>query len=124
MDMPTVAELAALRKHSVDQEAVKPVGATLLVRLEVPKEITKGGIFLPAVVTENASYQADRGEVVAMGADAYKGKEGPDNPFPSGPWCKIGDTVLFGKAEGHRLTIDGAECRLIGDTRIKAVIER
>ena len=120
MDMPTAAELAALRKPVVGGEEVIPVGMTLLVRLEVPQEKSKGGILIPESARENAAYLASQGEVVAMGPDCYLG----DAAFPNGPYCKVGDTVLFSKAEGHAIKVHGAEHRLIRDTRIMGVIRR
>lgn len=121
MDMPSAASLAALRKPVVQSEEVIPVGMTLLVCLEVPQEVSKGGILIPEIARENAAYQASQGIVVAMGPDCYVGK--PD-AFPNGPWCAVGDLVMFSKAEGHAVQIDGKEHRFIRDVRILGVMKR
>jgi len=43
--------------------------------------------------------------VVAIGQDAYKDKE----KFPSGPYCKLGDWVVFPRNSG------GAQCNYMGN---------
>jgi hypothetical protein len=42
--------------------------------------------------------------------------------FPSGPWCKLGDTVLFSRYAGKRFTIEGVEFRMLSDDEITATV--
>jgi len=56
--------------------------------------------------------------VLDMGAEAYGDKE----RFPSGPWCKQGDYVMFRANTGTRFTVDGQEYRLMNDDSIEAVV--
>ena len=76
--------------------------------------------------------------VIKMGPDCYKDPEPklpadlpPGTPvtvisarprFPSGPWCKIGDTVLFSRYAGKRFKIEGVEFRMLSDDEITATI--
>jgi co-chaperonin GroES (HSP10) len=53
-----------------------------------------------------------------MGSEAYGDKE----RFPSGPWCKQGDYVMFRANTGTRFTVGGQEYRLMNDDSIEAVV--
>ena len=54
-----------------------------------------------------------------MGPDAYKDKE----KFPTGPWCKRGDFVIFRSYSGTRFKIHSHEFRIINDDTVEAVVE-
>lgn len=58
------------------------------------------------------------GIVVDMGGGAYTDKE----RFPDGPWCKVGDYVMFRMNTGTRFKVNGKEFRLMNDDSIEAVI--
>ena len=57
--------------------------------------------------------------VVELGPDCYK----DDKRFPSGPWCKKGDWIVFGRYSGARVPIDGGEIRIINDDEVLATIQ-
>ena len=59
------------------------------------------------------------GLVVALGPDAYK----DPNKFSEGPWCSVGDWVIFGRYAGARFRIEGGDMRLLNDDEILAVID-
>ncbi len=59
------------------------------------------------------------GNVLAMGDDCYKDKE----RYPNGPWCKVGDWVVFARYAGSRIEIDGGEVRLLNDDEVLATVE-
>ena len=59
------------------------------------------------------------GYVVAMGDDAYQ----DEKKFSSGPWCKIGDWVIFRSYSGTRLKVEDQEFRLINDDTVEAVVD-
>ena len=94
-------------------------GYHVLVRPISVKSQTKGGIFIPDSTKEDMSYLTTVGQVIALGDLAYAEKE----KFPTGPWCKKKDWVLFGRYAGARIKIDGGELRLLNDDEIMAVIE-
>ena len=59
------------------------------------------------------------GYVLKLGPDAYNDA----NRFPSGPWCKQGDWVVFRAYSGTRMKMYGQEFRLINDDSVEAVVE-
>ena len=58
------------------------------------------------------------GLVVDMGDQAY----GDAERFPTGPWCKQGDYVMFRANSGTRFKVDGLEYRLMNDDSVEAVV--
>jgi co-chaperonin GroES (HSP10) len=48
---------------------------------------------------------------------------GDEKKFPTGPWCKVGDWVVFRAYSGTRVKIHGREFRLINDDTVEAVVE-
>ena len=43
--------------------------------------------------------------------------------FPTGPWCKKGDWVIFARYAGSRLPIEGGEVRLLNDDEVLGTIQ-
>ena len=97
---------------SIKDELPVPSGWRLLVLPFTPKEKTKGGIIIAQESLDKARI-ANCGYVVKMGPLAYGDKE----KFPTGPWCKQGDWVIFARYAGSRLPIEGGEVRLLTTTR-------
>ena len=58
------------------------------------------------------------GAVLDMGSQAYSDKD----RFPHGPWCKVGDFVMFRANTGTRFKVAGVEYRLMNDDSIEAVV--
>jgi len=54
-----------------------------------------------------------------MGPDCYK----DETRFPTGPWCQVGDFVLFRAFSGTRIKIHGKELRIINDDNVEAVVD-
>ena len=50
---------------------------------------------------------------------AYYDKE----KYPTGPWCKKGDWVIFARYAGSRLPIEGGEVRLLNDDEVLGKID-
>jgi co-chaperonin GroES (HSP10) len=59
------------------------------------------------------------GVVLDMGEQAYADKD----RFPTGPWCKVGDFVMFRMNTGTRFKVAGQEYRLFNDDSVEAVVE-
>jgi len=96
-----------------------PKGYKLLIALPELEEKTDGGIFIPGKVLESEQTASIVGFVLKMGDIAY----GDEKKFPTGPWCQVGDWVLFRAYSGTRIKIHGKEFRLINDDSIEAVVE-
>jgi co-chaperonin GroES (HSP10) len=118
--------------------APDPVGHFMLVALPEIEVRTAKGIYLPETVSDRERAASVVGTVIAMGPDCYVDAEPkipsglpPGTPvtvlaarprFPSGPWCKLGDTVLFSRYAGKRFKIEGIEFRMLSDDEITATI--
>lgn len=97
----------------------EPAGFKMLIALPEIEEKTESGIYLPEQVREKESLATVVGFVLKMGSLAYK----DESKFPSGPWCKEGDWVLFRAYSGTRIKIHGREFRIINDDTVEAVVE-
>ena len=97
----------------------QPTGWRILVLPFTPKEKTKGGIIIAQESLDKARIATNCGYVVKMGPMAYGDKE----KFPTGPWCKEGDWVIFARYAGSRLPIEGGEVRLLNDDEVLGTIK-
>lgn len=95
-----------------------PTGYHLLVALPTIAEKTAGGIIRPDQLRQAEATATIFGYVVSMGPDAYQGDK-----FKTGPWCKVGDWVMFRSYSGTRFKIDDQEFRLINDDMVEATVE-
>lgn len=96
-----------------------PVGCHMLVMLPEVEEKTEGGIIRPDSLRAKEEAACVVGFVQSMGSDCYDDKR----LFPNGPWCKVGDWVVFRSYSGTRLSVHGQEMRLLKDNEISAVVE-
>ena len=96
-----------------------PSGWRLLVLPFTPKEKTKGGIFIAQEALEKLRIATNCGYVLSMGPLAYHDRE----KFPTGPWCKKGDWVIFARYAGSRLPIEGGEVRILNDDEVLGTIK-
>ncbi len=103
---------------SIKEELPVPSGWRLLVLPFTPKEKTKGGIIIAQESLDKARIATNCGYVVKMGPMAYGDKE----KFPTGPWCKEKDWVIFARYAGSRLPIEGGEVRIINDDEVLGTV--
>ena len=96
-----------------------PSGWRLLVLPFSPREKTKGGILIAQESLDKLRIATNCGYVLKMGPLAYHDKE----KFPTGPWCKTGDWVIFARYAGSRLPIEGGEVRILNDDEILGTIK-
>ena len=97
----------------------KPTGWRILVLPFKMKEKTKGGILMGQETLERQQLAAQCANVLAVGPDAYKDRD----RYPQGPWCKVGDWIIFARYAGSRIRIEGGEVRLLNDDEILATIK-
>ena len=96
-----------------------PSGWRILVLPFTPKEKTKGGILIAQEALDKLRIATNCGYVLKMGPLTYHDKE----KFPTGPWCKKGDWVIFARYAGSRLPIEGGEVRILNDDEVLGTIK-
>ena len=97
----------------------EPKGYRLLIGMPEVEEKTSGGIIKTDSARETEAVSSVVGFVIKMGDDAYK----DEKRFPSGPYCKEGDFVIFRAFQGTRIKVHGQEFRLLNDDSIEAVVD-
>ena len=95
-----------------------PTGWRILVMPFQVKEETKGGIIIAQETLDRARAAVQVGYVLKMGPLCYGDKE----RYPTGPWCKEKDWVIFARYAGSRMQIDGGEIRMLIDDEILGTI--
>ena len=108
-------------KNIKNQESQLPVpsGWRLLVLPFTPREKTKGGILIAQESLDKLRIATNCGYVLSMGPLAYHDEE----KFPTGPWWKIGQWVIFARYAGARLPIVGGEVRILNDDEVLGTIQ-
>ena len=91
----------------------------MLIALPEIDETTEGGIIKSAQSQHEEAISTVVGFVLKAGPDAYANF----SRFPSGPYCREGDWVVFRAFSGTRIKIHGKEFRLINDDTVEAVVE-
>ena len=104
-----------------NQESQLPVpsGWSLLVLPFTPREKTKGGILIAQESLDKLRIATNCGYVLSMGPLAYQDKE----KYPTGPWCKVGEWVIFARYAVSRLPIEGGEVRILNDDEVLGTIK-
>ena len=116
------AKIAEESKTQEELEASipKPVGYRVLIALPNVEETFGDSGLIKADQTRREEYILSTvGVVLDMGAEAYSDKE----RFPTGPWCKTGDYVMFRANTGTRFKVGKQEYRLMNDDSIEAVVD-
>lgn len=96
----------------------RPTGWRITVLPYRGPDKTKGGIVMAEQTRQLTQLTTTCGYVLKVGELAYADQ----NKFPTGPWCKEGDWVIFARYGGSRLNIDGGEIRILNDDEILAVV--
>ena len=120
-DAKKIADHEAQKEpHSTNLEKLpNPRGWRLLVMPFAVKEKTEGGIIIAQETLDRARVATQVGYVLKMGDLCYEDKE----KYPTGPWCKEKDWVIFARYAGSRMEIDGGEIRLLNDDEVLGTID-
>ena len=97
----------------------EPSGWRLLVLPFTPREKSKGGVIFTQESLDKLRISTNCGYVLKLGPLAYHDKE----KYPTGPWCKEKQWVIFARYAGSRLPIEGGEVRLLNDDEVLGTIE-
>jgi len=128
-----MTELTALeqkRKQKIEteekQEVVlegqipKPVGYHILIAMpSIDDTFGDSGIVKAEKTLREEHILSMVGVVLDMGDQAYSDAD----RFPTGPWCKQGDYVMFRANSGTRFKVGKQEYRLINDDTVEAVVQ-
>jgi co-chaperonin GroES (HSP10) len=112
------AEVLPLTDEEVEAQLPRPVGYRLLIALPQVEETFDSGIIKADRTVYEEKILTVVGLVLDMGNEAYSDKD----RFPNGPWCKVGDYVMFRANTGTRFRFNGVEYRLMNDDSIEAVV--
>ena len=119
-------KLVGLKKSEEQKEVTKekaklpmPTGWRMLVLPFKMNEKTKGGVLLGQETLERQQVGSQCGNVLAMGPDCYNDPK----RFSDGPWCKVGDWVVFARYAVSRIEIEGGEGRLLNDDEVLATVQ-
>ena len=96
-----------------------PTGWRILVMPFQVKEKTEGGIIIAQEALDRARVATQVGYVLKMGDLCYEDKE----KYPTGPWCKEKDWVVFARYAGSRMEIEGGEIRMLNDDEVLGTID-
>jgi len=96
-----------------------PTGWRLLVMPFQVKEETKGGIIIAQETLDRARAAVQVGYVLKLGPLCY----GDEERYPTGPWCKEKDWVIFARYAGSRMEIEGGEIRMLNDDEVLGTID-
>ena len=117
--MTEAVKAVELTEEEFEAQLPKPVGYRVLVALPSVEETFDGSDLIKATTTKHHEYiMSIIGLVIDVGDQCYADKE----RFPTGPWCKTGDYVMFRANTGTRFTVNGVEYRLMNDDSIEAVV--
>ena len=113
-------EVEAVKEAELEASIPKPVGYRVLIALPNVEDTFGESGLLKAESTRREEYILSTvGSVLEMGEQAYSDKE----RFPTGPWCKVGDHVMFRANTGTRFKVGNQEFRLMNDDSIEAVVD-
>jgi co-chaperonin GroES (HSP10) len=115
---PTKEPLNPENIKAVVDELPTPSGWRILVLPFTPKEKTSGGLIIAQESLDRLRIATNCGYVLKIGPLAYFDKE----KYPTGPWCKKGDWVIFARYAGSRLPIEGGEVRILNDDEVLGTI--
>jgi co-chaperonin GroES (HSP10) len=107
-----------LTDAEIDAQLPKPVGYRILIVLPQVDETYDSGLVKADQTKHAEQILSMMGAVIDMGEQAYADKE----RFPNGPWCKVGDFVMFRPNSGTRFKVNNHEYRLLNDDSIEAVV--
>lgn len=108
----------AVSDEELEAQLPKPVGYRLLIALPQIEETFDSGILKADRTLHEEKILSIIGLVLDVGEQAYADTD----RFPTGPWCKVGDYVMFRANTGTRFRVNGIEYRLMNDDSVEAVV--
>ena len=118
-DLTAVPKQEEITDEEIEAQLPTPVGYRILVAMpQVEDTYGDSGILKSSREVHLDTVMSTIGLVLDMGEQAYT----DEGRFPTGPWCKQGDYVMFRMNTGTRFKVGGVEYRLMNDDSIEAVV--
>ena len=117
----TKPKFVKINDEELEAQLPIPVGYHLLIAMPEVGDTYETTTILKSITTmHHEVIMSTVGLVLDMGSQAYSDKD----RFSAGPWCKIGDYVMFRANTGNRFILpDGKEYRLMNDDSIEAIVK-
>ena len=110
---------ATQTEGEIEAQIPRPVGYRVLIALpNVDETYGVSGLVKSSQTLREEYILSTVGAVIELGEQAYSDKE----RFPTGPWCEVGDYVMFRANTGTRFKVGSQEYRLMNDDSIEAVV--
>jgi len=116
--MTDAAEKIEVNDEELEAQLPKPVGYRVLIAMPEVEETFESALLKAAITKNHESVLSIIGLVLDMGEQAYSDVD----RFSTGPWCKVGDYVMFRANTGTRFKVGGVEYRLMNDDSIEAIV--
>ena len=99
--------------------SVTGINVLILIYKPVLEEVTRGGVIIPqTAVKDDLEYNSMVGMVLKLGPDCYQGDQ-----FPSGPYVKAGDWVIFPRGSSLQSKYEGEPIIMVEDFKIKLLVD-
>jgi co-chaperonin GroES (HSP10) len=116
----TKPKLVEVDDKELEAQLPIPVGYHLLVAMPEVEDTYGDTKILKSVTTiHHETIMSMVGLVLDMGAQAY----GDKDRFSTGPWCAVGDYIMFRANTGTRFIVGGKEYRLMNDDSVEATVK-
>jgi|TARA_R110002111_G_scaffold230829_2_gene292044 co-chaperonin GroES (HSP10) len=116
----TKPKLVKINDQELEAQLPIPVGYHLLVAMPEVEDTYSDTKILKSVTTmHHETIMSMVGLVLDMGAQAYSDKD----RFSTGPWCEVGDYIMFRANTGTRFMVGGKEYRLMNDDSVEATVK-
>ncbi len=115
IDLDTFDKEAEIAKF----DGIEAKGWTIVIRLFIEPETTKGGIWKPSLTRETEQHKVCAGLVIKKSKDAYR----DDRYKNTGSWCEVGQWVVFPRHAGYAHNYDGMSIFIVDEDAIDLVIE-
>lgn len=106
-------------KYELDGNAIRgpltPVEDTIVVKVDIPEEMTSGGLYLPTTKKDNPT----RGTVTAVGEGKRHWDTGVQIPIK----VSVGERVVYGNFDGTSVQYQGSEHLLMRDNELLMAYE-
>jgi chaperonin GroES len=100
-----------------NKSGIHPLGKMVLVKLLKAKEKSKAGLFIPKSSIDDETREQVEGEVIEVGNGLID--EGKKHVFS----VKVGDLVLLGRFQGHKIKRNDEEYNVVNEGDIIAIVD-